>query len=180
MNKYCEKIKPLLSEYVDGGLDARRARDLESHLSGCESCKELVESFRANKSLLASLPLRQTSTGFDAALAGRIAALAHPPRQRSWLADLAQSIWPANNALRPVMTMVAAAGFVFAMAFIGPVLFVPHETDQTQADSALIAHCVEQHGNYVEAQPLADSSAQALAGQIDSTNADTQAAEESF
>jgi len=42
----CSQAKKLVSEYVDGTLDERRAAELERHLDSCEECRELSRDFQ--------------------------------------------------------------------------------------------------------------------------------------
>jgi anti-sigma factor RsiW len=46
MTMRCMQAKKLVSEYVDGALDERRAAELERHLDSCEECRELLRDFR--------------------------------------------------------------------------------------------------------------------------------------
>ena len=45
----CGKARKVISEYADGGLDARRRARLESHLEECAGCRGLLDDFRAMK-----------------------------------------------------------------------------------------------------------------------------------
>lgn len=166
MNNYCEGMKPLLSEYVDGVLDSRRAAEVENHLAECPDCSELVQSFRRNKSLMSALPLRQTSSSFDADLARRIAALNAPSPRRSWLSGLADMFKYGSRTWRPAFAAVAAVGVIAgsSLVFRHP---GGHVVPQQPSDPALIAQVVAQHQRYAEAQPLSDWSAQTLSKQLD-------------
>lgn len=167
MNSYCEKIKPLLSEYVDETLDAWRSAEIAKHLPTCASCRQLVEDFRANVNLLGSLPLKQTSTAFDSALARRLAAIQEERARRSWLAGIADAFRPSRtNVWRPAFATVAAVVIVgggIYSTFPRTQIITPPPT----ANSALIDQCVAEHRNYAESQPLSDFSAQTLADQED-------------
>jgi anti-sigma factor RsiW len=173
MNSYCKKIRPLLSEYVDGALDSGRAADVARHLPDCSECSNLLEDFRANKARLSSMPLRQTSTGFDAALAQRIAAINQQRTQRSWLAGLAEAFKPSRtNIWRPAVASIAAVGIVIGSVMWSSV--TPTHPPQPNADPALIQQCIAQHRNYSESQPLTDLSAQTLADQLDNAQSDVE------
>lgn len=50
-----ETAKELFSEYLDGELDAAQKRELESHLQGCDDCRQELESLRVMMSTLAGL-----------------------------------------------------------------------------------------------------------------------------
>ena len=43
----CAKARRLISEYVDGGLDARRSGRLRRHLERCPECREVMADFEA-------------------------------------------------------------------------------------------------------------------------------------
>ncbi|MGO8671598.1 MAG: anti-sigma factor family protein [Capsulimonadaceae bacterium] len=180
MNNKCDNWKPLLSEYIDDGLDSRRTTQVEKHLADCGDCRTFVDSLRSNKDLLRSLPLHQTSSTFDTRLAERIAALNGPPAVANPLAAWWQSVFAhpvPGRILRPAFAAVAAFGVIgtgFGLYFHTSIVGTP------QTDTALIAHCVEQHRSYVESEPLTDVSAQALAGQVDGTEADAGAVDSSL
>jgi predicted anti-sigma-YlaC factor YlaD len=42
----CTKAKKLISEYIDGSLDARKIAGLEQHLDRCPDCRELFKDFQ--------------------------------------------------------------------------------------------------------------------------------------
>lgn len=41
----CSEVLALLSEYVDGELDAQAVESVETHLLGCPNCERFGESF---------------------------------------------------------------------------------------------------------------------------------------
>jgi len=43
----CTGIQELLSEYIDGTLDANTTKTVEEHISTCEDCKETFASLSA-------------------------------------------------------------------------------------------------------------------------------------
>ena len=43
----CSRAQKLISEYLDGELDARRETHLRQHLDGCLDCRELLADFQA-------------------------------------------------------------------------------------------------------------------------------------
>ena len=42
----CSQAQKLVSEYVDGSLDERRASELEKHLAACEDCREVLKDLQ--------------------------------------------------------------------------------------------------------------------------------------
>ena len=169
MNSYCNKIRPLISEYIDGALDPRRSVEIDRHLASCAECRQMADDFRANKNVMASIPLRQTSSGFDSALALRLAAINQQRAKRSWFAGIAEALRPSRtNVWRPAfatMSAVAVVGFSVMLSMPHPTGDVP--TTSTATEQAFIQQCVTQHRSYAEAQPLNDFPAQVLAGQED-------------
>mgnify|MGYP000884855696 FL=1 len=51
----CEKVKSLLSAYLDSELDYHELRQVELHLLDCSSCQRECRSLRATKDLLGTL-----------------------------------------------------------------------------------------------------------------------------
>ncbi|MBI4496109.1 MAG: zf-HC2 domain-containing protein [Deltaproteobacteria bacterium] len=47
----CKDLVDLLSEYVDGELDAATARQLEEHLRDCVDCKAFLDTFRRARTM---------------------------------------------------------------------------------------------------------------------------------
>jgi len=172
MNSYCNKIRPLISEYIDDALDPRRSVEIDRHLASCPDCRQIADDFRANKSVMASMPLRQTSSGFDAALAQRLAAINQQKAKRSWLAGIAEALRPSrSNVWRPAFATMTAVTIVGSTIFALRVQTPPPTVRPTTsaAELALIQQCVVQHRSYAEAQPLNDLPAQLLAQQVDNS-----------
>ena len=55
MKMTCEKVKSLLSAYLDRELDSYELRQIELHLLDCKSCKEECQTLRKTKNLLGIL-----------------------------------------------------------------------------------------------------------------------------
>lgn len=170
MLENCEKIRPLISEYIDGQLSDTKADLVRRHLELCHDCSELANSFESNKSALKALPARHTSREFDARLALQIAELRKQHKVTWWERLLVLA--PPNRVLRPVLAVTVSAIIVGSYVTNHNTSVVTPTNTKIGAvskttDSALIAHCVEQHQNYVETQPLSDWSAQNLDGQAD-------------
>ena len=68
----CDDVRKLLSEYVDSTLSARRAWEVEKHLTGCGACSEEVRQLQATIQILRSVPRLDTSDTFMAALHARL------------------------------------------------------------------------------------------------------------
>lgn len=165
----CQTVKPLLSEFTDETLDASAAWQVQTHLSDCAECARISRDFDAAKRLLHALPSAVPSAGFDAALMQRLALTRRPvaPPQ-TWRIKLAAVFATPPRSLRPALALgvavVVAASAVFFPVHPrtpAPALAVH------SADPAFVADCVAQHHRDTAAEPLADLSAQTLAGNLD-------------
>jgi anti-sigma factor RsiW len=104
--KYCAGMENKLVEYLDGRAKPAERRAVEEHLSGCSSCRNRAEDFRAIWGALDDLPVISPSPAFDASLRARIAA--EPARRGFWgwvpsprlafavTALVAMSVWMAS------------------------------------------------------------------------------------
>jgi anti-sigma factor RsiW len=99
----CGKMESKILGYMDGRLKAGEAREVETHLEACATCRLRVNEFRAVSGLLDELPLIEPSPAFDARVRARVAA---EPVKRSWWAWLAPSPRVAFAAAMLVLTMV--------------------------------------------------------------------------
>ena len=52
MRSRCQKIEPLVSDYIDGTLSERQTADVSSHIRSCGSCQREVADLRKTKHLL--------------------------------------------------------------------------------------------------------------------------------
>ena len=178
----CQSVKPLLSEFTDEILDASAAWQVQTHLSGCAECARISRDFEAAKRLLQALPSAAPSPGFDAALMQRLALTRRPdaPRQ-TWRTRIAAVFAPQLTAspahrlsrvLRPALALGAAVAAGSAVFFfpVHPAAPVPVAALHG-GDPAFVAACVAQHHRDAAAEPLADLSAQTLAGNLDNSAA---------
>lgn len=74
----CSEVLGLLSEYVDGELDASAVEKVENHLSGCPNCERFGRNFGSMV-----ISLRQESAQGPEAKLDAIARLLHVLRQAS-------------------------------------------------------------------------------------------------
>ncbi len=171
----CQSVKPILSEFADDTLDAAVAWQVQTHLSGCVSCGQIARDFESTKRMLHALPAAAPSVGFDAALAQRLALTRRPAAPvQTWRTKIAAVFAPPfatpARRLRPALAlgMAAAAGtavFFFPVRSPNPVPVAAIRS----ADPAFVADCVAQHHRDAAAEPLADLSAQSLAGSLDNS-----------
>ncbi len=165
----CQTVKPLLSEFTDETLDASAAWQVQTHLSGCAECARISRDFEASKRLLQALPSAVPSAGFDAALMQRLAFTRRPvaPPQ-TWRTKIAAVFAAPPRSLRPALALGAAvmAGSAVLLFPVHPPKPIPALVVRS-ADPAFVADCVAQHHWDTAAEPLADLSAQNLAGNLD-------------
>lgn len=189
----CQTIQPLLSEFQDDHLDAQTAWHVQTHVAGCAACAQTQRELSRLCDALHTLPIPALSAGFDAALAERLALTRRPviSGPASWKDRLAALLAPSPHVrrLRPVLAFGAAGaaaglGLLFLSAPTPPVSTVPAAAVQAVAvDHAFVAECVAQRRREAAGEPLADLSAQNLAGHLDAApasdapNTDTAAAD---
>ena len=75
----CEAIDPLLSLYADGMASPNEARRVETHLPGCDSCRELLAWMQATQRALAARPVVRPPAELRARIADAIAAASAAP-----------------------------------------------------------------------------------------------------
>jgi len=112
----CEAVEPLLSLYGDGMASPAEARLVETHLPGCESCRESLAWMQATRRALSGRPVQSPPAGLHARIAEAIAASdAAPLRLR-----------PARTfATRPAFA--AAASLAAVGLFLGYSLSHPSQ-----------------------------------------------------
>jgi len=85
----CSKARKLISEYIDGSLQARKSASVEQHLAVCPDCKQLLEDFKIivedAKKLEELSPSDQTWLKIKAGLKPEEQrVLAFKPQKRAW------------------------------------------------------------------------------------------------
>jgi len=176
MKNSCSKVKPRLSEYVDGTLPGDVTWTVQLHIAACESCSLVVRQLEQTVKMMRSMALPSLPVTFDSELASRIVEIDSAKRKantgnfyvralygfQSW----AKSLTYRQRLRLAISTPVLAAVVAVMLGFLAP-----HATSNVNAasnDAAFAATCVQQHRTFVASQPLADPSAQALAQHIDS------------
>lgn len=76
----CPRIQPLLSDYLDGELNAERAEAVEHHLSGCPRCANLLRELRGTVRIVAHLGRQRCPVDLRAAV---VQSIARPPARRA-------------------------------------------------------------------------------------------------
>lgn len=175
----CQTIQPLLSEFQDDHLDAQTAWDVQTHVAGCAACARTQRELSQLHDALHTLPAPALSAGFDAALAERLALTRRPatPLTASWKDRLASIfVKPPARRLRPVLAFGAAGAAALGLFFLpapAPPVTLPAAAQAAAVDHAFVAECVAQRRREAAGEPLADLSAQNLAGHLDAAPADS-------
>lgn len=167
----CKTVKTLLTEFVDERLDAATEWQVQTHLTECEPCAQISREFAALRWTIQTLPARQPSANFEAALAQRLAMTRRPEKRQTWRDHLRQAFPRPALFLRPAFAVGVAVSAVAALTFL-PIHLTPSVPAQSvtrTADHAFVADCVAQHRQDAAGEPLADVAAQNLAGHLDNT-----------
>jgi tetratricopeptide (TPR) repeat protein len=164
----CTHAKKRISEYVDGGLDERRAAELEKHLAVCPACRETLEDFqgivRQARSLKTVVPPDAAWQGIIRELDG---ARLDELRKRAGEAPLkpARSFFPARHPL----WSAAAAALVIIVG--GLALLRPWSSGTpsrfTDRDRFTLAKLDEARGFYRQAIKALNQAAAAQKGSLD-------------
>jgi anti-sigma factor RsiW len=135
----CERMSPLLDDFVDGELSSAETAFVRAHLEGCERCREEESMLRTLRARAESLPRRVEPArdlwpGIEARLlaeppAGLAAAWA--PERVQWLAALAATVLVAAALVATLVTR--SAGPRPAGGLGGPAAVVPAVMDVESA-----------------------------------------------
>jgi anti-sigma factor RsiW len=52
----CDRVVELVTDFLDGALDAPTEQEVVEHLGGCDGCQAYVEQFRSTVETLHGLP----------------------------------------------------------------------------------------------------------------------------
>ena len=128
----CERVKELFADYLVGSLDDRAKAEVDSHLTGCASCREETGSLLAVWTKLSSLPQQTPGPASDARFHAMLEAYRQGMKQAeriasrrvlpaAWLGGL----WPRQPALQ-----LAVAVVLFGLGLLmGPSLARQHRRD---------------------------------------------------
>lgn len=96
----CPRIQPLLSDYLDGELNAERAAAVEHHLAECPDCSRLWQELRGTVRIVAHLGRQRCPVDLRPAV---MQAVSRTPARPA-----------AGLLLRRIVTAVAGGGAVIA------------------------------------------------------------------
>ena len=109
----CDDIKELLSEYVDGALDAKTKALVDEHLSTCKDCEEELASLKTLVNELGSLESVAPPNDFLNQLHERM-------EQRSWFSKILRTLFVPMRVKIPLEFAGAAvmAILVFSILYV--------------------------------------------------------------
>lgn len=170
----CQKVQPLLSEYVDGTLDGDAAWSVKMHVASCAVCGRIADDFTATTRLLGTLERREPSANFEDMLAGRLADIALRPatpwqRFRAWWSDSgaapvrrpALASAAALAALAPVAVVVIGQRAVTNGQGAAPAVVSASPAapaDRTADSAGALRDIWDDHTEFSSSQPLGDQS----------------------
>jgi hypothetical protein len=130
-----------ISALIDGELsDSERDRVL-THIAGCDACRQEAVALRALKQRMHSLGEAMV----DAALTGRLMAMAMPPDGRPWTARQpwrSRGGFPAARMLTAGILASTVAGLGAAAFFVGGEQQVPSPKVTPAVDTFLVQHAM--------------------------------------
>jgi Putative zinc-finger len=130
-----------ISALIDGELsDSERDRVL-THIAGCDACRQEAVALRALKQRMHSLGEAMV----DAALTGRLMAMAMPPDGRPWTARQpwrSRGGFPAARMLAAGILASTVAGLGAAAFFVGGEQQVPGPKVTPAVDTFLVQHAM--------------------------------------
>ncbi len=114
----CERAQEHFSDYLEQTLEMSVATTVESHLAGCNACREELRSLREAFTLLDSMP--QATPPWDGAqqVIARLRALSPEPAVRpvpspgEWILQFLRRLNPAGVAIGAAMATLIIAGTV--------------------------------------------------------------------
>jgi len=98
--KECDRVRELLSPYIDDELHSEERLKVQAHLESCQSCREELESIRETVSLIRGMPVIE-------------------PRRSFTISETTKKIW--DSTLRALSTATALVAVFLLVIFIGDI-----------------------------------------------------------
>ncbi len=130
-----------ISALIDGELSESERDRVLTHLAGCDACRQEAVALRALKQRMHSLGEAMA----DAALTGRLMAMAMPPDGRPWTARPAwrpRGVFPAARMLTAGILASAVAGLGAAAFFAGGEQQAPGPKVTPAVGTFLVQHAI--------------------------------------
>ena len=113
----CNKMQPLLSEYVDNSLSARETWEVDRHVTQCYECARVLNELRRTVELVGSADRYEVSPEFVDRLETRISGIEPNAPRGAWLGGLGRIF--RHRAL-------PAWGLAVASCALAILVFIPH------------------------------------------------------
>ena len=111
----CDRIRPLLSAYLDGELDPAQHTEVAAHLSACQECGRTLDDFRALGQEIRALPDVPSPAGMRAEFGARL-------RKRSIFPGFGTPLWASrlSTAVFVVVLIALIVGLSSVLQRIQP------------------------------------------------------------
>lgn len=101
----CSSCEPLLAEYIDGTLSARRMAVVARHVHGCAPCTALVEELKVVDALLTTASAPELPPNFTFAVMAHARSMPAPQPHRA-------PVWLATGGYLLAVWLLAAGWFL--------------------------------------------------------------------
>lgn len=122
------RVKELFSDYLDGELADDMARELESHLEGCEDCRNELQSLKQTVAAVASLGPVDAPEGFTSKVHQR---LRRRMRHRPEMASTLEHKIPYETICLIMLAILAA---LYIILYLMPLMDVDMSYQGTEGD----------------------------------------------
>ncbi len=158
----CNRIQPLLSEFIDGRLSARETWEIDRHIAICNVCANFHTELKMTVIAVQCAEIYSVSDNFAAILQSRLATV-NPKCSRSfWLSNLLEMMRPF---LRPspqmgygvcALAILVLLPLQFRSEQISPLVATQHDT--------VFVHASRTHAIAITAtDPFGDTAATSMA-----------------
>jgi hypothetical protein len=164
----CSKARKLISEYIDGSLQARKSASVEQHLDVCPDCKHLLEDFKTivedAKKLEEHAPSDQTWLKIKAGLKPEEErVLTFKPQRRGWL-----SLIFSPPKLKYALSSVVILAFIVGAVILGLRYWTGRDVlDRGDLQKYTLAKLDEAERHYQKAIKALGEAISAQEGQMD-------------
>jgi len=142
----CSWCEPLLAEYIEGSLSARRMAVVARHVHGCPSCTALLEELKVIDALLATTTTPSLPENFTFAVMAHARSMPIPERRL-------MPVWMAVGAY--LLAVWSLAGGWFLLRGIGAIAAAQHALAPFGAGLLALANAGANAGHALAPNPIA-------------------------
>ena len=166
----CQRIHPLLSEYIDNALSARATWEVDKHLAECHHCTRMLNEMRRTVEALAAAPRFEVSGEFMERLQSRLANVEPEPPRSAWLSGLGAMFRPQ---LRPLWGAALGTCALAGVMFISmkPVVEPPKPVPPSLGVPPMVSVAQTQNIALTANDPLGDAAAASMQASMQVTGA---------